>query len=108
MECGRLVRTLTPGFLLWYDSPDVPVISAFFGILIRMYFDDHPPPHFHAEYRGQNALVDFDGRIIVGEIGSATARKLIRAWASQHRFELEANWKRAKKLQPLENIAPLE
>jgi hypothetical protein len=87
---------------------DVPIISTFFGILVRMYFDDHPPPHFHVEHHGQHALVAFDGRIIGGEIGSGTARKLIREWARLHRLELEANWKRAKKLQPLESIAPLE
>jgi hypothetical protein len=75
---------------------DVPIISTFFGILVRMYFDDHAPPHFHAEHHGQHALVAFDGRIIEGEIGSGTARKLIREWARLHRLELEANWKRAK------------
>jgi hypothetical protein len=73
-----------------------------------MYFDDHAPPHFHAEHHGQEAVIDFEGRIIGGEIGSATARKLIRQWARLHRLELEANWRRAKKLQKLENIAPLE
>jgi hypothetical protein len=90
-----------------YDTR-VPIISAFFGIIIRMYFDDHAPAHFHAEHQGQEAMVGFDGRIIEGEIASATARKLIREWAVLHRFELETNWRRAKKLQALENIAPLE
>src|SRR5213593_1511521 len=58
----------------------VPIVSAFFGIIIRMYFDDHNPPHFHAEHQGQVAVVDFDGRILAGEIDSSTARKLIRQW----------------------------
>jgi hypothetical protein len=52
--------------------------------------------------------VDFNGRIVEGEIRSATARKLIRQWAQLHNEELEANWRRATKLQPLDNIAPLE
>jgi hypothetical protein len=86
----------------------VPIISAFFGIIIRMYFDDHAPPHFHAEYHGQDAMLDFRGRIIEGEIRSSTARKLIRQWAQQHEMELAINWKRAKALQQLENISPLE
>lgn len=86
----------------------MPIISTFFGIIVRMFFDDHAPPHFHAEYQGQEAVVDFQGRIVEGEIRSATARKLIRQWAQLHRAELEANWRRAKKLQPLDNIAPLE
>jgi hypothetical protein len=86
----------------------VPIISAFFGIIIRMFFDDHAPPHFHAEYQGQEALVDFEGRIIEGEIRSATARKLIRQWSQLHRVELEANWRRAKGLKPLDYIPPLD
>jgi hypothetical protein len=86
----------------------VPIISAFFGIIVRMYFDDHAPPHFHAEHQGQDAMIDFDGRVIEGEIVSGTARKLIRQWAQLHKGELEANWKRAKRLQQLKNIAPLE
>lgn len=86
----------------------MPIISTFFGIIIRMYFDDHPPAHFHAEYHGQDAVIDFNGHIIEGEIRSATARKLIREWARQHQFELKLNWKRAKALQALESIAPLE
>lgn len=28
----------------------MPTISAFYGILARMYYNDHPPPHFHARY----------------------------------------------------------
>ena len=86
----------------------MPIISTFFGIIIRMFFDDHAPPHFHAEYQGQDALVDFNGIILEGEIRSATARKLIKQWAELHRQELEANWVRAKSLQALDYIAPLE
>jgi len=66
------------------------------------------PPHFHAEYHGQDAVVDFRVRIIEGEIRSSTARKLIRQWAQRHEMELAINWKRAKALQRLEKIAPLE
>jgi hypothetical protein len=86
----------------------VPIISTFFGIIIRMYSDDHAPPHFHVEYHGQEAVFDFRGRIIAGEIRSSTARKLIREWTQRHEMELAINWKRAKALQPLEKIAPLE
>jgi hypothetical protein len=86
----------------------MPIISSFFGIIIRMFFDDHAPPHFHAEYHGQDALVGFDGEIIEGEITSARTRKMIREWTALHRDELELNWRRAKRLTPLVNIAPLE
>jgi hypothetical protein len=92
---------------LCYDS-SVPIVSVFFGIIIRMYFDDHPPPHFHAEYQGSAAIFDFSGRLIAGAMRSATARRLIREWARAHAAELEANWARATKLQPLAQIPPLE
>lgn len=86
----------------------MPIISSFFGIIIRMFFDDHAPPHFHAEHRGQEALFTFDGKILEGEISSPRARRLIREWAELHRLELELNWRRAKGLKPLEHIAPLD
>jgi len=86
----------------------VPIVSAFFGIIIRMFFDDHAPPHFHAEHAGQDGIFDFSGRMIAGNIRSTTARKLIRQWARAHLAELESNWMRAKKLEPLSQIAPLE
>lgn len=86
----------------------VPVISTFFGIIIRMFFDDHAPAHFHAEYQGEEATFDFDGRMLEGRIRSATARRLIKRWAKLHRAELEANWRRAKRLEPINQVAPLE
>jgi hypothetical protein len=52
----------------------VPIISAFFGIVIRMFYRDHEPAHFHAEHSGQHAKFDFNGRIIAGQISSRTAR----------------------------------
>jgi hypothetical protein len=70
----------------------MPIISAFFGIIIRMFFDEHNPPHFHAEYQGDKATCDFRGNILVGNINSRTAVRLIREWVDLHRNELEQNW----------------
>jgi hypothetical protein len=53
-------------------------------------------------------VVTFEGKIIEGEIMSARARKLIRAWARLHQSELEMNWRRAKALKQLVQIPPLE
>jgi hypothetical protein len=58
----------------------MPTISIFFGIIIRMFYRDHNPPHFHAEYQGQNATFDFDGKLLEGEIDSRTTKSLIRKW----------------------------
>jgi hypothetical protein len=86
----------------------MPVVSTFFGIIIRMFFADHEPPHFHVEYQGQSATFDFAGKLLAGELRSARARRLILEWARLHEHELRANWKRLKALQPLRQIAPLE
>ena len=86
----------------------MPIISTFFGIVIRMFYQEHEPAHFHAEYQGQHAKFTFDGEMVAGSLRSGTARRLIREWASQHQAELEANWARMKAGQPLEGIAPLE
>jgi len=85
----------------------MPIISAFFGIVIRMYYKEHEPAHFHAEHAGQQAKFTFDGALIAGEIASRRALRRIRQWAQQHRAELEANWAKMKAGQPLESIAPL-
>jgi hypothetical protein len=85
----------------------MPIISLFFGIVIRMFYKEHEPVHFHAEYQGQQGKFDLEGEMVVGNIQSRTALRLIREWASLHRRELETNWKKMKAGRPLERIEPL-
>ena len=70
----------------------MPTISIFFGIVIKMFFDDHNPPHIHAEHQGELAVFDFRGNILRGDISSRTAVRLIREWIDLHQTELEKNW----------------
>jgi len=86
----------------------VPSISVFFGIIIRMFYNDHEPPHFHAEHQGLQGKFDFNGELLIGAIDSRTALRLIREWTALHRGELEENWRLAKLRQPLRQIPPLE
>ena len=86
----------------------MPIISSFFGIIVRMYYKEHEPAHFHAEHQGQDGKFEFSGKMIAGNVQSKTALRLIREWAVLHRAELEANWARTKTGQPLDKIAPLE
>lgn len=86
----------------------MPIISAFFGILIRMYYVEHEPAHFHAEHQGQTARFTFDGELLTGEISSGTALRLIKQWAVAHRAELYANWENMKAGRPLARIEPLQ
>ncbi|MBP7775570.1 MAG: DUF4160 domain-containing protein [Acidobacteria bacterium] len=86
----------------------MPIISVFFGIVIRMFYKDHEPAHFHVEHQGQQAKVDFEGRLLAGTIQSNTAIRLVREWAALHRDELAANWDCMKAGRPLNRIPPLE
>lgn len=82
----------------------MPIVSIFFGIVIRMYFDDHPPPHFHASYQGLEAFVSIEtGEIIAGRLPKSAAR-IVRQWALDHREALMANWSRGVALLPMEMI----
>lgn len=86
----------------------MPVISTFFGIVIRMFYREHGVPHFHAEYQGQQATFTYDGEPLAGTIRSRTALRLIKEWALAHREELELNWSRARVGESLERIPPLD
>ena len=86
----------------------MPTISTFFGIVIKMFFDEHPPPHFHAEHQGEKAVFDFRGNILHGDIRSRTAVRLIREWVDLHQEELEANWTEMEAGRGFSRIDPLE
>ena len=82
----------------------MPVISYFFGIYVRMYFDDHVPAHIHVEYQGAEALVAIaTGKVIDGRLPKKAA-KLVRDWCLDHQAELQENWQRAMALRPLQRI----
>lgn len=86
----------------------MPRISFFYGIIIRMYWNerDHPVPHFHAEYSEHKASVDVHGELLAGTL-PPRALRLVREWTDLHREELLANWERARRGDPLETIDPL-
>lgn len=73
-----------------------------------MFYDDHNPPHFHAEYQGKKAVFDFQGNILKGNLSSRTATKLVREWVDNHVPELEEDWKLAREGQEIKKIDPLD
>lgn len=85
----------------------MPTISMFYGILIRMYYDDHNPPHIHAIYNDTEAVYELNGNMIEGKL-PAKQRKLVEAWISIHEEELRANWELAKSGEQLFRIEPLK
>jgi len=86
----------------------MPTISSFFGIAIRMYYVDHPLPHIHASYAGDEATIDTrTGEVIEGYLPIAPARQ-VKQWTLIHVLELEANWERARAKVPLVRITGLD
>jgi hypothetical protein len=86
----------------------MPTISTFFGIVIRMYYDDHAPPHFHAIYGNAAAQVTIDTLEILHGSLPKRALALVLEWAALHRDELRTDWRRAEEHQQLQSIEPLE
>jgi hypothetical protein len=86
----------------------VPEISRFFGIIVLMYFKDHPPPHFHVRYGEQRALISIEALTLLEGKLSPRALGLVVEWASLHREELMADWELARRQRPLNTIRPLE
>lgn len=82
----------------------MPILATFFGIIVRMWHDDHPPPHIHVEYQGFEALVNIQtGDVAQGRLPNKAAM-LVRDWCAVHREELLANWERAQRFESLERI----
>jgi hypothetical protein len=73
------------------EGSPMPEISRFFGIVITMYYNDHAPPHFHARYSGQKALMAIETFTLLQGHLSPRVLGLVVEWAAQHRAELLAN-----------------
>jgi hypothetical protein len=86
----------------------VPRLSYFYGITIRMYWNerDHPIAHFHAEYAGEHASIAIDGTVLAGSLPTRALR-LIADWAQLHHDDLLTNWEHARNRRPLAPIDPL-
>jgi len=88
----------------------VPRISAFYGIVIRMYHDElhhRGRPHFHARYGGDEASIDIETLLVIAGALPPRALRLVEEWAREHQDELRMNWSRARRHDPLVPIDPL-
>ncbi|HEX2611406.1 MAG TPA: DUF4160 domain-containing protein [Gemmatimonadales bacterium] len=85
----------------------MPEISRFFGIVIYMYYLDHAPPHFHAEYGEYEITIDIGSGLVKGEF-PRRALNMVLEWYTLHREELAENWRLAGEKSPLQPVAPLE
>lgn len=86
----------------------MPEISRFFGIVIRMYFLDHGPPHFHASDGTEDAKLGIDPLVLLGGSLPPRSLKLVMKWATLHQRELLDNWWRLHSEKPALRIKPWE
>ena len=88
----------------------MPIISMFYGIIIRMYTEPgnkHHLPHIHAEYGEEKIEISFDGEVLAGKM-RADRLHMVQAWIHIHREELEADWSIALSGEKVFRIDPLK
>ena len=81
----------------------MPEVARFYGIVVKMFFGDHPPPHFHAVYGEHVGLFNVDTlKMMEGDLPNR-ARGLVVEWAHLHKEELKRMWESQefRKLPPL-------
>jgi hypothetical protein len=86
----------------------VPEICRFFGIIIAVFYEDHPPPHFHVRYGSQQAIIAIETlQMLEGRL-SPRVLGLVVEWAMMHRSEIRRAWDQARRREAIDPIAPLE
>jgi hypothetical protein len=86
----------------------MPTVSIFLGITIRIYHSDHPPPHFHAAYGDQEAVIEIrTGRVLWGRL-PARVKRLVEEWRRIRLRPLQAAWNDAEAFKMPRRIKPLE
>ena len=85
----------------------MPEISRFLGIIIRMFYNEHNPPHFHAIYGEYEAIFDIMNLNLLKGSLPPKAISLVTEWAMIHKYELEENWNRILSNESLKQIEPL-
>lgn len=85
----------------------MPQISSFLGVVIRRFYLDHNPPHFHAVYGEYEGIIDIDSLEMVGGDLPPRVLSFVLECSNLHQTDLSDNWERARQKRTLEAIAPL-
>jgi len=86
----------------------VPTICSFYGVIIRMFFNEHAPPHFHAQYAEFKAEIEIETlKILRGDL-PRRALAMVLEWAALHREDLVADWDLCRGHEQPRQIQPLE
>ena len=99
-------RLLFKAFRIWYRSC-MPVISVFLGIVIRLFHDDHNPPHIHIEYAEAEGIMEIaSGKLLAGKLPARVLR-LVEEWRLLHKGALQRAWGEAQTGKLPKRIPPL-
>jgi len=85
----------------------MPEISRFYGIIVRMFFDEHNPPHFHIEYQDYEASINIEDGTVKGEM-PRRALRLVFDWLDLRIEELIENWNSIRKTGKYNKVEPLK
>ncbi len=85
----------------------MPTISTFFGILIKMFFDDHSPPHFHVQYGEYKAIIAIESMEVLKGHLPRRALELVLDWTELHQTELMEDWNLCQLHEKPASIPPL-
>ncbi len=85
----------------------MPEISRFYGIVVRLFYGDHGPPHFHAEYAGEQVKIGIKDLTVLRGRLAPRALGLVMEWAAMHQSELLTAWERAERQEAPGRISPL-
>jgi hypothetical protein len=85
----------------------MPTISTFYGIMIRMFFNDHAPPHFHARYGEFEATINLGTLEVTQGALPARALNMVKEWGMIHREELLEDWRLCRENSSPAKIDPL-
>ncbi|MEX2140791.1 MAG: DUF4160 domain-containing protein [Pirellulales bacterium] len=88
-------------------SETMPVISRFYGITIRMFYNDHAPPHFHAVYGEHELAVGIDPVMVLSGNAPKRVQTMVSEWAELRQAELLDNWYRGRRTDPFSPVDPL-
>lgn len=86
----------------------MPELSRFYGIIVRMFYGDHSPPHFHAVYQGEEVQINIETLAVMNGSMPRRALALVLEWAALHRDELRQAWDLASQNQEPSKIEPLD
>jgi hypothetical protein len=85
----------------------MPEVSRFLGIIIRFYYNDHAPPHFHADYAEFRAQIAIENHTLIGGHLPPRVLGLVQEWAGLHRLELQRGWDQSRRGETPDRIEPL-